>query len=100
MTAPSVIATTEKPAMKFNRSSLIGSIARSSALVLALTTLSVYVARAHPYASGISNNAGTIQFILNESADNVGVSFDLGAATNNLGPLARGLQSFALGVHT
>lgn len=56
---------------------------------------------ATPYASGISNNAGTISFILNESADNVKVIFDSGGAgnTNDLGALAKGTHSFSLGGH-
>ncbi len=57
-------------------------------------------AEAHPYASGVKNNAGTIQFYLNENADNVGVSFDNGTGTNNLGALTKGLNSFSLGGHT
>ncbi len=59
---------------------------------------------AHPYASAVTNNAGTVSFILNESANNVQVAFDNAGAgytsTNNLGALANGLQSFALGTHT
>lgn len=57
-------------------------------------------AQAHPYAAEVTNNAGTIQFYLNESADNVGVSFDNGAATNNLGSLSKGLHTFPLAGHT
>ena len=68
--------------------------------VLAAAVFWPQVSQAHPYASGVTNNGGTIQFILNENADNVGVSFDLGAATNNLGPLTSGLNSFPLGIHT
>lgn len=58
--------------------------------------------RATPYASGITNNAGTVSFILNESADNVKVIFDGGGAgnTNDLGALPKGTASFALGAHT
>ena len=37
-------------------------------------------ARAVPYASGISINAGTVSFILNEGADNVTIRFDGGAS--------------------
>ena len=70
------------------------------ALALAATVLSSYVARAVPYASAITNNSGTIQFILNENADNVGLAFDNGTATNNLGALNKGPNSFSLGVHT
>ncbi|HEX5219433.1 MAG TPA: Calx-beta domain-containing protein [Verrucomicrobiae bacterium] len=58
--------------------------------------------RATPYASGITNNAGTISFILNESADNVKVIFDGGGPgnTNDLGALPKGVASFSLGAHT
>src|SRR4051794_18359714 len=57
-------------------------------------------AQAHPYASGLTNNAGTISYILNESADDVKVAFDNGTSTNSFGALAAGVQSFALGAHT
>src|SRR5262245_48460626 len=71
-------------------------------LILGLTVASLIPrpASAHPYASGITNNAGTIQFILNEDADKVDVVFDGGTSTNSLGPQSRGLHSFSLGVHT
>ena len=65
-------------------------------LVLFLTSS----AKAHPYASGITNSAGTIRYILNEGADNVKVAFDNGSVTNDLGAQSRGLQSFSLGAHT
>jgi len=55
---------------------------------------------AHPYASGVTNSSGTIKFILNESATDVKVSFDRGSMTNDLGAMAKGSQSFALGAHT
>jgi hypothetical protein len=53
-----------------------------------------------PYASGVSNNAGTVSFILNEDAGNVTVVFDGGASSTDLGPLARGSHSFSLGTAT
>jgi hypothetical protein len=58
--------------------------------------------RATPYASGVTNNSGTIQFILNESADNVYVLFDNSTVSNNLGAaaLSKGLQTFSLGAYT
>lgn len=58
--------------------------------------------RATPYASGITNNAGTVSFVLNEPADNVKVIFDGGGAgnTNDLGVLPKGTASFSLGAHT
>jgi hypothetical protein len=64
---------------------------------LSLATLQSY---GHPYASGVTNNNGTIQFILNEPADNVYVVFNDGT-TNVLGQQTNsGLKTFALGTHT
>src|SRR5713101_8003874 len=56
-------------------------------------------AQAHPYASGITNSAGTIRYILNESADSVKIAFDNGNVTNDLGAQTRGVQSFSMGAH-
>src|SRR6476620_9960086 len=58
------------------------------------------IAKATPYSSGVTNNAGTVSFILNENADNVKVLFDNGSSTNDLGALTSGAQSFSLDVHT
>jgi hypothetical protein len=55
---------------------------------------------AHPYASGLTNSAGTIKFILNEAASDVTVAFDNGSVTNDLGALASGAQSFSLAGHS
>lgn len=66
-----------------------------AASVLAIISCA-QMAKAVPYASGISNNAGTVSFILNEAADSVRVIFDGGASTNDPGS-AKGLHSFALG---
>ncbi len=61
---------------------------RTLFLGLAITTLAVCVARAHPYASGITNStsdsSGTIGFYLNEAADSVYVAFP-DNTTNTLG---------------
>jgi hypothetical protein len=77
---------------------------RGLVLALAVSALSSQLAQAHPYASGVTNNAGTVSFILNESADSVQVAFDKAGAgytsTNSLGALAAGMHSFALGAHT
>jgi hypothetical protein len=54
------------------------------------------VTQAAPYASGVTNNAGVVQFVLNESADNVTVVFDGGASSTNLGARTRGQHSFNL----
>jgi hypothetical protein len=58
--------------------------------------------RATPYASGITNDSGTVSFILNEPADNVKIIFDGGGVgnTNDLGALPKGVASFSLGSHT
>ena len=71
----------------------------SQAYSLALNTAVVAIG-AIPYASGITNSAGIIQFILNDIADDVTVVFDNSTVTNALGALAKGLHSFALGAHT
>ena len=80
---------------------LIRPTLRGLVLALAATILCGFVAQAHPYASGVTVSGGTVQFYLNENADSVNVVFDNGtSATNNLGALTKGLQSFALGAHT
>src|SRR5260221_300758 len=55
---------------------------------------------ATPYASSLTNNAGTISFTLNESADSVKVIFNNGASTNDLGAQAAGVHSFSMGGNT
>lgn len=58
-------------------------------------------AGAHPYASGISNNAGTVSWVLNETATDVKIIFDNGASTNDLGsaPIV-GTNTFSFAGHT
>ena len=63
-------------------------------------------AQAHPYASGITNNSGTIQFILNESGGNVTVVYEDGSTnaffngvTTGLN-MTKGTTNFALNGHT
>ncbi|MDQ6631565.1 MAG: hypothetical protein M3Y82_07380 [Verrucomicrobiota bacterium] len=56
------------------------------------------VALASPYATSLTNNAGAISFILNESADSVKIISNNGATTNNLGALPKGTASTNLGV--
>jgi hypothetical protein len=84
--------------MKLRQQLPARSLLRGS--TVAAIVLAGYAACAHPYASGVTNNAGTISFILNESADSVQVAFDNYTSTNNLGALAAGVQSFALAGHT
>jgi len=62
--------------------------------------LAALSANAHPYASAVTNSSGTVQFILNENADSVTVTFDSGSETVTLGSLPKGLNSFSLGAHT
>ena len=57
-------------------------------------------ALAVPYASGVTNNAGTVSFILNEDAGNVTVEFDGGASSSDLGALTKGTHTFPLGTAT
>src|SRR6478672_211539 len=65
--------------------------------------------QAHPYASGVTNNAGNITFHLNESVTNgqVYVLFDSGSVSNvpagipnNGSNVPRGVYTFSLGAHT
>ncbi|HTA29366.1 MAG TPA: hypothetical protein VK731_02715, partial [Candidatus Cybelea sp.] len=59
----------------------------------------VSAAQAHPYASEISNNVGTISFFLNESAGSVSITLTnvgLGQGTTIAGTTSRGAQTFSL----
>ncbi len=84
--------------MNSNKSHLVAVVAALGLLALAAPS----ALRATPYASGITNDSGTVSFILNESADNVKVIFDGGGVgnTNDLGALPKGAASFSLGGHT
>ena len=64
-----------------------------------MSLLACPIVQAHPYASGVTNNNGTIQFILNEGGATVYAVFE-DNSTNSLGVLGKGSQSFPLGVHT
>src|ERR1019366_3769968 len=90
--------------MKDTRNLSIRSTLRGLVLALAITLLSSYVARAVPYASCITNNAGTVSYYLNEAADDVTIIFDGGGVgnTNDLGGQVKGLHAnaFTMGVHT
>lgn len=52
---------------------------------------SATLAWSHPYATALTNNAGTVSFRLNEAADNVKVIGNSGTLTNDLGAVGRGL---------
>ena len=53
------------------------------------------VAKATPYASALTNNAGTVSFILNEAADDVKIIY--GTTTNLLGSKPAGLVTANVG---
>ena len=69
------------------------------AVALMATVFSIQTLQASPFASGVVNNSGTINFILNEGGGNVYVVFEDGT-TNTMGVLGKGAQSFTLGTHT
>ncbi len=69
-------------------------------LVAAYALLNPCATLAVPYASGVTNNSGTVSFILNEDAGNVTVVFDGGASSTDLGALPKGSHSFSLGTAT
>ncbi len=71
-----------------------GAVVHLAALLVVLSSLCRV--SAHPYASGLTNRSGSIYFILNESATNVSVIYGNNAATNNLGTLSSGVNSFSL----
>jgi len=71
----------------------------ASALTVLAAMLSMLVAQAHPYASGVTNNAGTVSFIINEGGATVDVVFE-DNTTNHMGVLPRGISSFNLAAHT
>lgn len=69
--------------------------------IVALTALLfASSAKATPYASSVTNDNGTIRFILNEDAGDVGVTFNNGTSSNNLGALLKGPNSFNLDTAT
>lgn len=72
-------------------------------LAFAIAASALLVAQpshAVPYASGVTNSAGTVSFILNEDAGNVTVVFDGGASSSDMGALTKGAHSFSLGAST
>jgi len=83
----------------------IQSSLRIAAAVLA-TAFFLQTLHATPYASGITNSAGTVSFILNESGGNVTVTYQDGSTNANFNGfntgtnLAKGKYSFALGGNT
>jgi hypothetical protein len=64
---------------------------KSLALGLAAMALTAQVAVAHPYATCLTNNAGTVSFRLNEDAAGVQILWNNGASSRTLGAVSRGL---------
>ena len=63
-----------------------------SLCVAALTWLTFTSSvQAHPYATTLTNTAGTISFRLNEAADSVKILWNAGGSSFDLGPVAKGL---------
>ncbi len=82
-----------------------GSSLCSLAVAFAVLSLAS-VARATPYASCITNTAGTISFYLNESNANITVTYDDGSTNANFNGVSTGVglnpgvKSFSLAGHT
>lgn len=66
---------------------------------LSLALVSTIRLHATPYASGVTNKSGTIQFILNEVPTSAYVIFENGASNAIPSPVV-GTNSFSLGSHT
>jgi hypothetical protein len=77
----------------------------SLAVALVFSLLASQTASATPYASCLTNNAGTIQFYLNESNATIVVTYEDGTTNANFNGittgtnLLKGLQSFSLAGH-
>src|SRR5580658_1742528 len=67
--------------------------------ILTGVLISVWSAKATPYASGVTNQGGTIQFILNELPDSAWVVFE-DASSNSIASPVVGTNTFSLGSHT
>jgi hypothetical protein len=93
---------TEQKAMKKLTSPPITAYLKSLALGTTSLVLSAWVVQAVPYASCITNSAGTVTYILNQNAQDVKVIYDGGGPgnTNALGAQTRGVHSFSLAGHT
>lgn len=92
--------------MKFNHPLHTPPRLARLAVALAASALAGQIVHATPYASGVTNNAGNISFVLNEGGGNVTVAYDDGTTNANYNGittgtnLASGVYSFALGTHT
>ncbi len=100
---------TNKPyVMKVQKTSPFKNILRVIGVTSAVAALTVQVAQAHPYASGVTNNgSGTMSFYLNEAGGNVTIVYTDDGSTNSSyngvttgTNLTAGAHTFALGTHT
>lgn len=64
---------------------------RSVVAALLASVLALGTARATPYATSLTNNAGTVSFRLNEAADAVFIIGNAGTLVTNIGPRSAGL---------
>ncbi len=87
------------------------NISKIPSLIFTLAAIAVGLimsqkAAATPYASTLTNNAGTIQFYLNESNATICVTFEDGSTNANFDGintgtnLLKGLKTFSLGAHS
>ncbi len=86
--------------MKMKKNHHNRTTTRGLILALALAGLSTRVATAHPYATCLTNNAGTVSFRLNEAADTVRIIWNGGANSFTLGAVAPGLTVTNVGAVT
>src|SRR5262245_42009447 len=101
------MAVMERPTMKLSTSPRRFLFA---SLLVTLSMLASFVAKANPFASLITNNlaTGNIEFWLNEGGGNVTVVYEDGSTNANFNPVylgtgvnvPSGQQTFALGAHT
>lgn len=67
-------------------------------LPIALIAGFAQLSSARPFATSLTNSAGTLSFRLNEDADSVKIISSSGAVTNDLGPIPKGLTVTNLGI--
>src|SRR4051794_21243550 len=76
------MAVMESPNMKLSNHSSSRRFLFSSFLITLLSLLSVRVVQANPYASCVTNDNGTIRFVINESGGTVTVVYDDGTTNS------------------
>src|SRR5580765_3027158 len=64
---------------------------RTFVAALLASTFAAGIANATPYATSLTNNAGTVSFRLNEAADAVFIIGNSGTLVTNIGPRSAGL---------